>query len=145
MTLLWQFANTQPRLVVYSVIMEAMRERWTDDRMDDLVQRMDAGFAQVHEDIAGLRVDNRELRRDMGGLASRQELHTQVQSLRSEMCERFDKVDERFDRIDERFEHTDHRLETRFDALNERFDALQRTLIAAILAGFIGLLIAQFT
>jgi hypothetical protein len=119
--------------------MEAMRDRWTDDRMDDLVQRVDAGFAQVHEDIAGLRVDNRELRRDMGGLASRQELHTEVQSLRSEMCERFDQVDQRFSKVDAGFDKVDRR----FEALNGRFDALQRTLFGAILAGFIGLLITQ--
>ena len=29
--------------------MEAMRESWTDDRLDDLNRRVDAGFKQVDE------------------------------------------------------------------------------------------------
>jgi len=158
MTILWQFANTKSQCFVYSGKMEAMRESWTDDRMDDLARRVDAGFAQVHEDVAALRVDNTELRQtmhtldgerraEMGLLASRRELHTEVSSLRAEMRERFDKVDERFDKVDSRFEKVDERFEHmlhRFDALNGRFDALQRTLIAAILAGFITLLATHF-
>ena len=101
--------------------MEAMRERWTDDRMDDLVQRVDTGFAQVdarfaevHEDIAALRVDNKELRREMATLdhglrqgtatlgrdlriemnhlATREELRTEIKAVRSEMREGFDRL-----------------------------------------------------
>jgi chromosome segregation ATPase len=121
--------------------MEAMRESWTDDRLDDLTKRVDTGFAQAHEDIAALRVDNKELRRDMAKLdsdlrgemsqlATRKELQTEIKAVRSEMREGFDKVDARF--------------ETRFDALNKRFDDLNRTLIAATLAGIIALLANHF-
>jgi hypothetical protein len=57
-TLFWQFANTPPQHLVYSaIIMEAMRESWTDDRMDDLVKRVDTGFAQVDARFA--QVDTR--------------------------------------------------------------------------------------
>jgi chromosome segregation ATPase len=154
MTLLRQFPNTPPQLFVYGGKMEAMRDTWTDDRMDDLVKRLDAGFAQTHEDIAELRADNKELRQEMGALesrhqtemgrlASRQELHAEIHSLRSEMLQRFDKVDARFDKIDARFDKIDARfdkIDARFDTLGQRFDSLQRTLIAAVLAGFIGLL-----
>lgn len=138
MTLLWQFANTRSQRLVYSgIIMEAMRDRWTDDRMDDLAERVNTGFGQVHEDIAELRSDNKELRRDMatlnrdlrseiGQLATREELRTEIGALRTETRLGFDAVD------------------GRFDALNGRFDALQRTLVAAALTGLIGLLATHF-
>jgi hypothetical protein len=56
--------------------MEAMREAWTDDRLDDLNRKVDEGFRGVDTDI---------------------------RELRGEMNERFDKVNERFDKIDDRF------------------------------------------
>jgi hypothetical protein len=37
------------------------RSAWTDDRLDDLANRVDAGFARVDADI-------RELRAEIGGL-----------------------------------------------------------------------------
>lgn len=37
------------------------RMAWTDERLDDLAQRMDAGFERVDRDI-------RELRMEIGGL-----------------------------------------------------------------------------
>jgi hypothetical protein len=37
------------------------RAAWTDERLDDLANRMDAGFARVDADI-------RELRAEIGGL-----------------------------------------------------------------------------
>jgi lipoate-protein ligase A len=134
--------------------MEAMRDRWTDDRMDDLVQRVDSGFAQVdarfvevhegiaalrtetHEDIAALRVDSKELRRDIAKLdrdlraATREELNTQIHAVRSEMREGFDKVDAQFERVIATF--------------NRRFDTLVMALISAMLAGLIGLLATHF-
>jgi hypothetical protein len=44
---------------VYSAAVE--RTAWTDERLDDLANRMDAGFARVDADI-------RELRAEIGGL-----------------------------------------------------------------------------
>jgi hypothetical protein len=41
------------------------RTTWTDERLDDLSRRMDAGFATVHADIRELRS---EVRADMGEL-----------------------------------------------------------------------------
>lgn len=102
-----------------------MRERWTDDRMDDLVQRVDTGFAQVHDDSKAITA----------------ELRSETQVLRADMNKRFDSVDQRFNAVDQRFIAIDQH----FDALNRRFDNLQTTLIAAILAGFLSLLIAHFT
>jgi hypothetical protein len=81
---LLQFANTTPRRFVYSgIIVEAMRQTWTDDRMDDLVRRVDTGFAQVDTRFAQeSRVIARELREEISGL-------------RAEMMQRFDDHDRR--------------------------------------------------
>lgn len=37
--------------------MEAMRESWTDDRLDDLAERMDGGFDRVDRDMRDLRAE----------------------------------------------------------------------------------------
>jgi hypothetical protein len=47
----------------YSQVVE--RTAWTDERLDDLAQRMDAGFARVDADIRELRA---ELHAEMSGL-----------------------------------------------------------------------------
>jgi hypothetical protein len=39
--------------------MEAMREAWTDDRLDDLANRMDRGFDRVDKNIRELRADTK--------------------------------------------------------------------------------------
>jgi hypothetical protein len=50
------------------------RAAWTDERLDDLARRMDAGFERVDADIrelwAELRTTREELRADIGELRS---------------------------------------------------------------------------
>jgi hypothetical protein len=101
--------------------MEAMREAWTDDRMDDLVKRVDAGFSQVH-------VDNKEIRQELAGVGS--ELRSETKALGTEL----------------RAELDTFRAQTnqQFAALNHRFDSLQRTLVGMTFAGFVSLLVAHF-
>ena len=41
------------------------RSAWSDERLDDLASRMDAGFARIDADIRQLRM---ELRSEIGGL-----------------------------------------------------------------------------
>jgi hypothetical protein len=52
--------------------MEAMRQSWTDDRLDDLARRMDNGFGRIDEDMRAMRVEIGALQRTMlqvgGGL-----------------------------------------------------------------------------
>jgi hypothetical protein len=38
------------------------RTMWTDERLDDLARRMDAGFARVDNDMRELRSEVRDLR-----------------------------------------------------------------------------------
>jgi hypothetical protein len=65
--------------------MEAMRNSWTDERLDD-------GFERVHADIALLRRETREefksLRGEIGSL--RTETQDEAKSLREEMHRGFD-------------------------------------------------------
>ena len=53
------------------------REKWTDERLDDLAKRVDRGFAEVKGE---------------------------VRDLRAEMNERFNSIDSRFNSIDDRFD-----------------------------------------
>ena len=61
--------------------MEAMRESWTDERLDD-------GFARVSADIQSLRKETGALRREL-----RQELRQEMNGLNG----RFEHLDRRFD------------------------------------------------
>ncbi len=45
--------------------MQAVREAWTDERLDDLTKRMDRGFDQVDKRFERVEGDIRELRSEM--------------------------------------------------------------------------------
>jgi 16S rRNA C1402 N4-methylase RsmH len=47
--------------------MEAMREKWTDERLDDLNHRVDEGFKEAHREFQALRL---EIRTEFRGLRS---------------------------------------------------------------------------
>jgi hypothetical protein len=64
--------------------MEAMREAWTDERLDDLRQSMGQGFGRVDSDI-------RDLRGEMNSRFDR--VDVRFRDLRGEMNSRFDRVD----------------------------------------------------
>jgi hypothetical protein len=64
--------------------MEAMRQSWSDDRLDDLQLEMRAGFARIEQ------------------LIERQG---------AEMNRRFKEVDRRFDKVDRKFEQVDKRAD----------------------------------
>jgi hypothetical protein len=55
----------------YAMIMAVMvpREKWTDERLDDLQEEMREGFARIDADIRELRQELKNLNRNlMGGL-----------------------------------------------------------------------------
>jgi len=58
-------------------VMMSPREKWTDERLDDLSLKVDRGFARVDGDLREIRGDVRNLSREMNG--------------------RFDSMEERFD------------------------------------------------
>jgi uncharacterized protein YPO0396 len=96
--------------------MQAMRESWTDDRLDDLNAKVDRGFERVDAELHALRTETR----------------TEFTAVRAEMKAGFDRVDERFERLDER--------------LDDRFDAMYRLMLhlgGGMLAALIGLIATQ--
>jgi hypothetical protein len=56
------------------------RSTWTDERLDDLARRMDAGFDRVDKDLREVRA---EMRSQFGSV--RAELRSQVGSVRDEL------------------------------------------------------------
>jgi hypothetical protein len=85
------------------------REKWTDDRLDDLNKKVDDGFADTKAVIVDTKVEMRE------GFAR---VDGEIRELRREMNARFEKVDARFDGMN--------------DSINARFDALNRNMIAGL-------------
>ncbi|MDQ3724831.1 MAG: hypothetical protein M3335_02890 [Actinomycetota bacterium] len=61
----------------------APREKWTDERLDDLNKKVGDGFGRVEG---------------------------QIKDLRGEMNSRFDRVDARFDSVNERFDALNRNL-----------------------------------
>jgi tetrahydromethanopterin S-methyltransferase subunit G len=104
--------------------MSAMREAWTDERLDDLTKRVDEGFRESRQDQRSFRG----------------EIKLDFASLRTE-------VDSRFDKVDERFEGLESSIDARFDKVDKRFDAIDRRfdmMFAALVTGFIGLIVTGF-
>jgi uncharacterized protein YdcH (DUF465 family) len=71
------FVTHTAHLFVYSGIMEAMREAWTDERLDDLRDQVDRRFDQVDARFDRVDRDIRDLRVE----------------LKAEMDSRFDRLD----------------------------------------------------
>jgi len=110
---------------VYAAIMEAMRESWTDERLDDFRAETARRFDRVDESFD--KVDVR------------------FERLEARIDEKFDKVDARFDKVDARFE----RVDAKFDRVEERLEALNHTMlrlgagaIVVFVVGFAGLLVS---
>ena len=97
--------------------MQTMRDKWTDERLDDLNAKVDRGFERIDGEIA---------------------------DLRAEMNARFDQMNARFEQMDARFEQMNARMDQRFDALGQRFESLYRTLLGFVGALIIALLASNF-
>jgi chromosome segregation ATPase len=86
------------QLIVYAaIIMEAMREAWTDERLDYLNHRVDDGFKRVDERF--------------------EQVDARFEKLESKFDTRFDRIDMRFERLDTRFERLEERITSRFEWL----------------------------
>jgi AcrR family transcriptional regulator len=115
--------------------MEAMREAWTDDRLDDLANRMDHGFDRVDRDV-------RELRAEMK--AGFERVDREIADVRTEMQAGFDRVDDEIREVRTEmkagFDRVETRFEARFDAMHHALHGLQRTMLQ-IGGGLIGTLL----
>lgn len=96
--------------------MEAMRQSWTDDRLDDLRDNVTEFRAETKAEFAGVRA---EMRHEFA--AVRLEMRDEFAAVRLEM-------------------------RAGFDSLNERFDRMQQTMIAfsgLVIAALISLIATQ--
>jgi hypothetical protein len=136
--------------------MEAMRQSWTDDRLDDLSHRMDerfdqvegamsqrfervegemkAGFDRVDGEIKELRAEikdqGKELRGGIAGVEAR--LRTQVNEHRAETWEQFDRV------------HEDMRqINAAILGLHQTMTRIAWSAAITVLAGVIGVLLTN--
>jgi hypothetical protein len=96
--------------------MSAVREAWTDERLDDLAKHMDGGFRDVRDEIRDVREEVR---------AFRGEMNAEFASSRAETNARFDAVN------------------ARFDAMQRTILQVGGGLAGAILVGFMGLIATQ--
>jgi flagellar capping protein FliD len=96
------------------------REKWTDERLDDLNGKVNKGFARTETAIAETKAEISDLRRETKG---------EIKELRREMHAGFNKVDARFDKMDDRFEK-----------MNDRFDRLSQILIGGTIAIIVALI-----
>lgn len=85
--------------------MEAMRQSWTDDRMDDLNGKVDSLRLETRTEFKAIRGEVKEEFH-----AVRTEMKEEFAAVRTEMKAGFDRVDKKFDKIDERFQAMDARL-----------------------------------
>ncbi len=120
--------------------MEAVRESWTDERLDDLNSTVDGGFTRADQRFD--EIDRRFERVD----------------------QRFEQVDLRFEQVDKRFEEVGQRLgrveqqmddmraemNVGFKHLGERLDSFHHTmllfsggLVAALASAVIGMIAIQ--
>ena len=109
--------------------MEAMRESWTDDRLDDLNGKVDALRIEMKTEFAAVRAEMRE------GFAKIDKRFEQVDK-------RFERVDRRFEKADGRFEHFEIRSDERFEAMMDRLYSMQRLMIRFCGAAIGGLFVA---
>jgi hypothetical protein len=100
----------------------APRESWTDERLDDLKEHMDEGFREVRAD----------LRQQRGEMARQKDMDARLSAQQKEMDARFDAVDKRFDDLI-------HMMQIGFGVIGALL-----TLITAMLAGVIGLIVTHF-
>lgn len=121
--------------------MEAMRESWTDDRLDDLNGKVDGLRVEMKTEFAAVRGEMRD------GF-------DKVDARFDRMEQRFDRFDKRFERMeirnDERFERSEARSEQRFEAMMDRLYSMQRQMIqvytglfAASIAAVAGLIVTR--
>jgi uncharacterized coiled-coil DUF342 family protein len=89
--------------------MEAMKQSWTDDRLDDLNGKVDVFRLETRTEFRAVRAEAKD----------------EFAAVREEMREGFDKVDRRFDKIDARFE----KMDERFQAMELGLREIYRTML----------------
>jgi DNA anti-recombination protein RmuC len=111
--------------------MEAMRNSWTDERLDDGFERVRSEIAVLRGEVGALR---KELHEEIGSL--RKELHEEVGSLRKEMHEEIGSLRKEM--------HEE--LGSLREEMHREFAALNRTLLqigGGVIVALIGVIVTQ--
>ncbi|HYP55865.1 MAG TPA: hypothetical protein VEQ41_06155 [Solirubrobacterales bacterium] len=103
--------------------MEAMRQSWTDERLDDFREETARRFEEARAETAR-RFDEVERRLDT--------VDADMRELRSTMSAGFDRVDTRLDRMD-----------ARLDALSQAIFKFGGGALVTFVVGFVGLIATQ--
>jgi hypothetical protein len=80
--------------MLMTVMAPTPREKWTDERLDDLSTRVDVGFADTK---AEMRVGFADTKAEMRTAFAR--VDGEIKGLRDEMNARLDRIDARFDAL----------------------------------------------
>lgn len=102
--------------------MEAMRQSWTDDRLDAFRVETQRRFDEVDRRFG--EVDRRL----------------------DEVGRRLDEVGRRLDKVEGEVKELGHRMEARFDAMSMQFASLQRSLLrfsGALVVALLGVIVTQ--
>jgi predicted nuclease with TOPRIM domain len=91
------------------------RENWIDERLGDLNEKVDRGFADVGERFR--EVDKRF----------------------EQVDKRFEQVDKRFDKLDDRFEALQKEMNLRFEGLHKNLLQALLGIMGVTITGFVGL------
>jgi hypothetical protein len=114
--------------------MEAMRESWTDDRLDHLNHRVEEGFKHVEERVG-------RFEKHVG------ERLNQVEAVVGERLDHAERrADERFRNLTWRHDESDRRmarLESGFDRMDQNFTELNRVMVKFVYA-VVGTMFAGF-
>ena len=103
--------------------MEAVREKWTDERLDDMNGRVSEGFNRLDEDIREVRSEIAGVRKEVAGVRK------EVAGVRTEVAEvRVDIVEE---------------MNRRFEATHRLIIQVGGGLFGTMAIGFLSLLLAQ--
>jgi len=103
--------------------MEAMRESWTDDRLDDLNGKVDALRLEMRTEFRAIRGETKG----------------EFRAIRGEMKEGFDRIDDRLERME-------IRSDQRFEAMMDRLYAMHRLMFqfcSGALIALIGFMATQ--
>ena len=115
--------------------MEAMRQEWTDERLDDLTGHMNQGFERLDRDLREVRAEIKALRSELRaeiaatGRDSRVETATLGAELRAEMATLGSELRAEMD--------------VRFARVDARFDSLQRMLLGGYLTAVLAFVATQ--
>jgi SMC interacting uncharacterized protein involved in chromosome segregation len=124
--------------------MEAMRESWTDDRLDDLNGKVDSLRIEAKAEFAAVRG---EMKDEFASVrAEMREGFERIEKRFDKVDERFEKVDARFEKVDERFQKAEIRSDERFEAMMDRLYSMQRLMIqfcGVAMTALIGLIATQ--